>query len=45
MEDEEWCAIDEKARSQGRYLVLFSQNSDPFEDEWPFYLYTLSDMY
>ena len=44
MEDEEWCAMDEKLDLKDVFSALF-QNLDPFEDGRSFYLYTLLDMY
>ena len=45
MEDEEWCAMDEKARSQCKQFHALLKSGSFSEDERSFYIYTLLDMY
>ena len=45
MEDEEWCAMDEKLDLKDVFSALFLRIRIPFEDGRSFYLYTLLDMY
>ena len=45
MEDEEWCAMDDRARSQMCSLYFFSDFFRSFEDGGTFYIYALLDMY
>jgi hypothetical protein len=41
MEDEEWCAMDEKARSQRYFCSSFSQISIPLKMKAVLFIHTL----
>ena len=45
MEDEEWCAMDEKLDLKDVFSPFFLRIRIPIEDGKSFYIYTLFDMY